>query len=142
VLVVQAGEEPRDALGTWLVRLGLIVRVVGTLAKARVKLNGQDVVFLDLMLPDGEGAALVSEIRKWKRPAKVAVTTALSMGPLLVRTVELRPDALFFKPLNFAQITLWLRQAGIVAGEASPFSAPPASAPPPGAERIRGASLY
>ena len=116
-------------------RLGLNVCAVGTVAEAQAKLAGQDVVFLDLMLPDGEGAEVLNRVRKENLPVKVAVMTALSMGPLLVRTVGLRPDALFFKPLNFAQMTLWLRQAGIVAGDASPFSAPKASALPPGAER-------
>jgi len=137
-LVVEDDEESRVTLTTWLKRLGLNVCAVGTLAEAQAQLDGQDVVFLDLMLPDGDGTEVLSRIRKESRPAKVAVTTALSMGSLLVRAVSLRPDALFFKPLNFAHITLWLRQACLVAGDASPLSAPKASRPPGSPERSDG----
>ena len=137
-LVVEDDDESRTTLATWLQRLGLNVCAVGTLGEAQANLDGQDVVFLDLMLPDGDGTDLLSRIRKENRPAKVAVTTALSMGSLLVRAVSLRPDALFFKPLNFAHLTLWLRQAGLVAGDASPLSAPRASRPPGTPERSEG----
>ena len=137
-LVVEDDDESRAALAAWLKRLGLNVCAVATLAEAHAKLDGQNVVFLDLMLPDGEGAEVLGRVRQENRPAKVAVTTALSMGSLLVRTVGLRPDALFFKPLNFAQITLWLRQAGVVTGDANPSSAPRASPPPRSPERSKG----
>ena len=80
-LVAEDDEESRTTLTTWLQRLGLNVCAVGTLAEAQTNLDGQDVVFLDLMLPDGDGTDLLSRIRKENRPAKVAVTTAMTLRP-------------------------------------------------------------
>ena len=57
-------------------------------------------VVLDLMLPDGDGVAVLQEIREKKLPVKVAVVTGSSDPERLDPVMKLKPDAFLQKPVT------------------------------------------
>ena len=74
-------------------------------------LDGQDAVLLDVVLPDGNGMALLERIRQEGRPARVAIVTAVYLPAFAEELEELRPDAVFRKPLNVEALLEWLATA-------------------------------
>jgi len=63
---------------------------------------------LDLMLPDGNGADLLREIRVLGLPIHVAVLTGIGDPVALDAVRQLHPDALFRKPVNVKAFLEWL----------------------------------
>jgi DNA-binding response OmpR family regulator len=112
-LIVEDDADSCEALRRLLARLGHEVRCAGTVADASRSLEeaAPDVVLLDLMLPDGNGTAVLLRTRELHPRARVAVMTAAGAQSLTVEVAEtLRPDALFLKPMKFADILAWLEQ--------------------------------
>ena len=62
------------------------------------------VVLLDLMLPDGDGLAVLEAIRDRHLQAHVTVLTGVGDLDRLDRARSLKPDALLQKPVDFLQI--------------------------------------
>jgi DNA-binding NarL/FixJ family response regulator len=78
---------------------------VSTVAEALPLLASQpDFVVLDLMLPDGDGTAILAAIRDADLPIRVAVTTGSSDRQRLDRVLRLRPDLLLTKPVNLSEL--------------------------------------
>ncbi|MEO6567879.1 MAG: response regulator [Opitutaceae bacterium] len=111
-LIVEDNGSSRHALGKLLNRSGWETASAATIAEARTELNRQPkFLILDLNLPDGEGTSLLRQVRSENLPIKVAITTAVTDPALLAEVRELRPDAIFRKPVDLTEILNWLEAA-------------------------------
>jgi DNA-binding response OmpR family regulator len=63
-----------------------------------------DCVILDLMLPDGEGEAILRTIRAERRPIRVVVASAVSDENRLEAVEQLEPDAILTKPIRMGEL--------------------------------------
>jgi CheY-like chemotaxis protein len=63
-----------------------------------------DWVILDLMLPDGDGEAVLAHIRQNELPIRVAVTSGISDPERLRAIQKLEPEACFGKPVDLKQL--------------------------------------
>jgi DNA-binding response OmpR family regulator len=116
VLVVEDDPSSRRAL-TFLLKLeGFQASVAPTLADAIRQLDDHpNSVLLDLMLPDGNGAAVLRFIRTHHLPIRVAITSGASNWESMLQEDCLQPDAVFGKPLDFEQVVHWLSEQALLA---------------------------
>jgi CheY-like chemotaxis protein len=118
VLVVEDDLDSYTALSKILKHVGYETLSASTLAQALEAIKGEPrFVVLDLLLPDGNGNALLRHIRDQHLPIKVAVLTGVSDREMLTETQDLRPDAIFAKPLDVPRLLAWLRQGGTGASD-------------------------
>ena len=100
-----------------------VVGQAGSLAEARPLLRAADVALVDLDLPDGDGAALIRELRA-ANPRAQAVVLSASAGPeQLAPAVQAGAVGLLHKACAVEEIVASLRRLG--AGE--PLLAPAAA---------------
>lgn len=80
--------------------------MVATVADANAYLDAHrpSAVILDLMLPDGEGSAVLERVRAANMDVRVTVTTASADPDRLKRVRALGPDSLLRKPLDLAEL--------------------------------------
>jgi CheY-like chemotaxis protein len=110
VLVVEDDPSSRRALTLLLQLKGFQTAHAATQAEAIGQLRDNPIcVLLDLMLPDGNGSAVLDHIRRHRLPIRVAVTSGAADWESMLQ--EARPDAYFRKPLDFDQIVRWLTSA-------------------------------
>jgi two-component system, OmpR family, response regulator len=111
VLVVEDDPATYGALRAILSHRGWHVAVAVTLAEAmrQLDVSPPDCVILDLMLPDGNGVALLRAIRQRKLPVKVVVTTGAGDPNILQQTTGLAPDVLLRKPINLQELLRAIR---------------------------------
>src|SRR5207245_2246768 len=82
-------------------RRGFEVTTVTTVAAAIAHIGSEpDFVLLDLMLPDGDGAHVLRQIRDANYSTRVVITTAISDPERLHDVQQLKPDAVLLKPLD------------------------------------------
>lgn len=100
VLLVDDSSDSRRLLAALLEPLGFIVAEAGQLAQARSVLSTQsaDVVILDWYLPDGEGLALLREIKAASGPA-VIMLTAHALAETRNAALAAGADGFLSKPL-------------------------------------------
>ena len=111
VLVVEDDPSSRRALTQLLKMRGFNIVWAATLSEAMQRLESHpECVLLDLMLPDGSGAALLQHIRSRNLPIRVAVTTGAGNWHEMLGTGPVKPDALFVKPIDFAGLIEWLEE--------------------------------
>jgi two-component system, response regulator RegA len=109
VLVVEDDAASRRALVQLLQLSGFDVIMAGTLADAVDQLAYKpDFVLLDLMLPDGTGASILTYVREHAIEARVAVTTGVGDWKRALADCEHIPDMVFTKPLDFDRVSRWL----------------------------------
>ena len=73
-------------------------------------------LFLDLMLPDGDGTRVLEQVRKQKLPVTVAVISGTT-DPRTVRRVQvLHPEVFLRKPLDFLALLSQLRSGELPPG--------------------------
>lgn len=113
LLLVEDDLRTHSALAKILGKLGWEVQSAMTVAAglALLELN-PDAVILDLMLPDGDGLAVLRKIRSESLKMKIAVTTGIDDRERLEEVKELKPDALLRKPLELSDL---FRALGIAA---------------------------
>jgi CheY-like chemotaxis protein len=109
-LIVEDHDTTREVLRRLLRVCGYESDAVGSIAEADQCLHGADCIFLDLELIDGNGIELLRRIRSQNLPIRVAITTGSSHPPLLAEVTELRPDAVFMKPIDFSKLVDWLER--------------------------------
>jgi DNA-binding response OmpR family regulator len=105
-LLVEDDFATSSALAALLSRRGWKVEVAETLGQAldRVEAQAPDWVILDLMLPDGNGIALLRKLRAEGHRTRIAVTTGISDPERLDGVLALRPDLLLIKPIDFCEL--------------------------------------
>jgi DNA-binding response OmpR family regulator len=112
-LIVEDDRDGCEALALMLRRTGHEVECVETAGAALVKIEewNPDCVLLDLMLPDAAGGIVLRKIRMQHLPMRVAVITAAGhTSPILKNALGYAPDAVFHKPLHYAELNRWLSQ--------------------------------
>jgi DNA-binding response OmpR family regulator len=113
VLIVEDDPPTCEALTLLLTRLGATVESASTLKDGFDALRAwrPNVVILDLMLPDGQGSAILEYVRKEQLPVKVVLASAMH-GPLFAAAEALLPDEVMPKPYD--AVTLAKRIASLV----------------------------
>jgi two-component system, OmpR family, response regulator len=106
VLLVEDDLVSASALKSILTRFGWETTVAMNLSEARSHLarNVFDWIILDLMLPDGNGAALLRQLKESRDTARVIVATAVSDPHLLDEVKRLNPHAFLQKPLPLPEL--------------------------------------
>ena len=109
VLVVEDDPDSLETLLELCRRAGHTCLSASNRAEALAMLVSRppDAILLDLMLPDGNGAELLRVVRTHQFPIRIAVVTAADTS-MIEEVNQLGPDAVFRKPLNFAQVQRWL----------------------------------
>jgi DNA-binding response OmpR family regulator len=128
ILVVEDEAELAGVVARHLEFEGYQVAVARSLAEARAVLRGhsQNLVILDVLLPDGSGFDLAPEIRRHSS-APIIFATALGEDASVVRGLEAGGDDYITKPFNLkvlsARIKSLLRRSGV--GAPAPIELPP-----------------
>lgn len=120
VLVVEDEPAIAESIAYALRRAELDARQAGTLERAREELERPtDLLLLDLMLPDGSGFDLISEVtsRSEKRPA-IIVLSSRDAESDRVKALEMGADDYVVKPFSprevVARVKAVLRRAPVV----------------------------
>jgi DNA-binding response OmpR family regulator len=112
----------------------MLAEAQGTLAGARARLAGVELVVLDLTLPDGSGFSLLSELRRATEPPRVIVLTSRDEDVDCVAALEAGADDFVTKPFSpralVARVRAVLRRGASLADAASDGAARPALAVP------------
>ena len=112
ILVVEDDRVARLAMTKILESMGNEVVSAGTLAEGFAKLDNVHCLFLDLLLPDGDGIEILRKVRAENLPIRVAVTTGITNSEELAPILALNPDAIFQKPVHLPDIAGWLLTPG------------------------------
>jgi two-component system, NtrC family, response regulator PilR len=133
VLVVDDEPDIRELLELTLVRMGLGVQSVGTIAeaKARLKSGRYDLCLTDMRLADGEGLELVRHIAALPADLPVAVITAYGSAENAVAALKAGAFDYVSKPVGLEQLRALIRAA---------LSLPERGEAPPRGQRLLGES--
>jgi DNA-binding response OmpR family regulator len=127
-LIVEDEIELAGVVARRLEEEGYKVAVAGSIAETRaiLRAHSQNLVVLDVLLPDGSGLDLVPEIRR-VTSAPIIFATALGEDAAVVRGLEAGGDDYITKPFNLdvltARVKSLLRRAGV--GSPAPIELPP-----------------
>src|SRR5690242_8693972 len=112
VLIVEDDADSFDWMRRRLNRYGYEVEWARSLVDGFNKLDARPCcLILDLSLPDGNGAAILREIRDRSLPIKVAVVSGVKDHAVLNEAANLNPDAFFLKPVDAIELMGWLNSA-------------------------------
>jgi DNA-binding response OmpR family regulator len=107
LLVVEDDAATQDALREIYTRQGWHVSVAGTEVQALACLDSEPepcCLILDLMLPDGDGSAVLKKVRAKGLRTRVAVCSG-TVDLALTRAVSLlKPDAMIPKPIHLPDV--------------------------------------
>lgn len=100
LLLVDDDGKLRRSLDGLLTRARYQVESVGTLRAARLALRvgRYDLMLLELLLPDGDGEALLRDLRSWGLVMPVLVGTRVSSLDRRIAALEAGADDLLMKP--------------------------------------------
>jgi two-component system response regulator PilR (NtrC family) len=131
VLVVDDEPDIRELLELTLLKMGLSVTSVPSIAEAKERLKGErfDLCLTDMRLPDGEGLELVRHISALPSDLPVAVITAYGSAENAVAALKAGAFDYVSKPVGLEQLRALVRSALSL----------PAQAPAKG-EQLRGES--
>jgi CheY-like chemotaxis protein len=105
LLLVEDDAYSAKSLRLLLTNWGYDVTVVATIAEATAALEARPShMVLDLMLPDGDGIALLKLIRDRGLPIKVAITTGVSDPDRLRQARAMNPADVLTKPIDLAKL--------------------------------------
>jgi DNA-binding response OmpR family regulator len=128
ILIVEDEAELANVVARHLEEEGYQVSVAGSIAQARaiLRVHSQNLVILDVLLPDGSGFDLAPEIRRMTS-VPIIFATALGEDASVVRGLEAGGDDYITKPFNLgvlsARIKSLLRRSGV--GAPAPIELPP-----------------
>ena len=105
VLIIEDDATTRGALFSLFVHEGWDVVVTRTISGGLAHLAPPpDCVILDLMLPDGDGEAILREIRTRDLPTCVVICTGAEEPERIKALEPLKPQAILTKPIRFPDI--------------------------------------
>ena len=133
VLVVDDEPDIRELLELTLVKMGLGVASVGTIAEAKERLKSEryDLCLTDMRLADGEGLELVRHIGALGADLPVAVITAYGSAENAVAALKAGAFDYVSKPVGLEQLRALVRSA---------LSLPDRAEPPSKDQRLLGES--
>ena len=112
VLIVEDDPDSREVMALLFgARDDREVHVAGSVGEALGEMRKRmpSHILLDLMLPDYGGVVLLRAVREDELPVRVALVTAAGPGSQSVEeAMRWRPDAVFYKPVNFDAVARWL----------------------------------
>ncbi|MBD3386504.1 response regulator [candidate division KSB1 bacterium] len=110
ILMVEDEKSVRDAYSEYLKQAGYTIKAVGTLAKARQEIarHSFHAIFLDLVLPDGNGIDWIAEVKKKNPDVVVVVITGHGDIPKAVRAMHRGADHFMAKPVKLANLDKYL----------------------------------
>jgi len=113
VLVVDDEPDIRELLELTLIRMGLDVAAVGTIAEAKERLKSEhfDLCLTDMRLGDGEGLELVLHIAANATEVPVAVITAYGSTENAVAALKAGAFDYVSKPVGLEQLRALVRSA-------------------------------
>jgi len=113
VLVVDDEPDIRELLELTLVRMGLDVRSVGSIAQAKEQLKAErfDLCLTDMRLADGDGLELVRHIAAQAAEVPVAVITAYGSAENAVAALKAGAFDYVSKPVGLEQLRSLVRAA-------------------------------
>ena len=131
VLVVDDEPDIRELLELTLLKMGLSVTSVPSIAEAKERLKDErfNLCLTDMRLPDGEGLELVRHIAGLRADLPVAVITAYGSAENAVAALKAGAFDYVSKPVGLEQLRALVRSALSLPGEA-----------PAKGERLRGES--
>lgn len=105
LLVVEDDESIRTSWTVIFSQRGWEVITARSVAEGLALLDpAPDYLILDLTLPDGDGETILRRVRETNLKTRVAVTTG-ETSPARLRVVrELKPDAVFLKPIDIVDV--------------------------------------
>lgn len=105
MLVVEDDDSARNALRLILAHRGWNVAVAASLSEGLASLkNSPDIVLLDLMLPDGDGAELLRIAGRDYPSTRVGVITGVADPERLRGVRQLNPAFVCIKPINVGEL--------------------------------------
>jgi two-component system, OmpR family, KDP operon response regulator KdpE len=112
LLLVEDDRELRALLQSSLALEGFQVRSAASLSEARALLahDGPELLILDLGLPDGDGAALVREVRR-SSALPILVVSARHLEAQKVALLDAGADDYLSKPFGIAELLARMRVA-------------------------------
>jgi two-component system response regulator PilR (NtrC family) len=119
ILVVDDEPDIRELLEFTLVKMGLSVKAVGTIAEAKDYLRAErfHLCLTDMRLPDGEGLELVRHISGLDSNLPVAVITAFGSAENAVAALKAGAFDYVSKPVALEQLRSLVRAALSLDGE-------------------------
>lgn len=111
LLIVEDDEMLRDGLSVGLGLKGFSTEAVETLADARQALRqpGFEAMVLDVMLPDGSGLDLLSELRASGSSLPILVLTARDQTEAKIAGLDAGADDYLAKPFDLGEVAARLR---------------------------------
>jgi two-component system, OmpR family, KDP operon response regulator KdpE len=103
LLIVEDHDSTRTALEKIFAHIGWHVSSAATLAEGLVFLEAElepCCVILDLMLPDGDGEAILKRIREKGFKTRTIICTAVSDADRMTAVNDLEPDLVLTKPVT------------------------------------------
>ncbi|HET7171249.1 MAG TPA: response regulator transcription factor [Gaiellales bacterium] len=121
ILVVDDERPIRRALEVTLTKAGYRVATAGSSAETltAAALSPPDLVILDLMLPDGDGAELCAELRDWLA-APILLISAVEAEGEKIRALDAGADDYLTKPFAVGELLARVRALLRRAGGAAP----------------------
>jgi DNA-binding NtrC family response regulator len=112
ILLVE--DEPANLFGysSYLSKSGYDLKEATTLAQARETIASQrfSAVILDMVLPDGNGIDLISDLKGTNPPTAVVVVSGKGDIPLAVEAMRRGADNFLTKPVNMEELELFLQK--------------------------------
>jgi len=118
LLLVDDDPSTRLGFSRFLMRAGYDVSEASCLEEAREAIGSRrfDAVILDLYLPDGNGLDWISELRGSCPDIAIVVITGAGDIPLAVDAMRRGADNFLAKPVNLAEVDVFLRKGLELAG--------------------------
>ena len=105
LLIVDDDAAMREVWGIVFGSRGWEVVAASSVAEGLSSLDPPpDFLILDLRLPDGGGEAILRRVREAGLKTRVVITTGTDDATVLREVMALRPEAMFAKPINVADV--------------------------------------